>query len=40
MIKAVIEDIEAVAKCITFQDPSGKNKLGDHIRKDITFWFF
>ena len=39
MIKAVIEDIEAVAKCITFLDLSGKKKLGDHIRKDKTSFF-
>lgn len=32
LIKTVIEDIEDAAKCISFKDLAGKEKIGDHIR--------
>jgi hypothetical protein len=35
LIKTVIEDIEDAAKCISFKDPAGKERLGEHIRNII-----
>eukprot|EP00091_Calanus_sinicus_P008840 TRINITY_DN21071_c0_g1_i1.p1 TRINITY_DN21071_c0_g1~~TRINITY_DN21071_c0_g1_i1.p1 ORF type:complete len:256 (-),score=58.08 TRINITY_DN21071_c0_g1_i1:170-889(-) len=32
LIKTVIEDIEDAAKCISFKDLAGKEKIGDYIR--------